>query len=153
MSKSKMTALPFTKESELCSEKLAIVHSDVVCPLRVESLKGAPGVLIVLACLASLSSIIFILRISDFGNTSHVSIAQRKFLTLAGKVYNMIASRSSFMSTFMSVNLSTASKNFAMCSFTYEKYENWQNSEWCGISNRRTIQKFANFWNFDSFPN
>ena len=33
------------------------------------------------------------------------------------------------------------------------KYENWQNCEWCGISNGRTIPKFANFWNFDNFSN
>ena len=39
--KGKMTALPFTKRSEPCSEKLAIVHSDVVGPLRVESLNEA----------------------------------------------------------------------------------------------------------------
>ena len=32
-------------------------------------------------------------------------------------------------------------------------YENWQNYEWCGISNRRAIPQFANFWNFDNFPN
>ena len=28
-----------------------------------------------------------------------------------------------------------------------------QNCEWCGISNRRTILKFAHFYNFDSFTN
>ena len=33
------------------------------------------------------------------------------------------------------------------------KYKNRQNYEWYGISNRRTISKFANFWNFDRFPN
>ena len=27
------------------------------------------------------------------------------------------------------------------------KYENWQNYEWCGISNGRTKPKFANFRN------
>ena len=33
------------------------------------------------------------------------------------------------------------------------KYKNWQNCEWCRISNGRTIPKIANFWNFDDFPN
>ena len=33
------------------------------------------------------------------------------------------------------------------------KYGNRQNCEWCGISNGRTIPKFANFLNFDNFPN
>ena len=32
------------------------------------------------------------------------------------------------------------------------KYENWQNCEWCEISNGQTIPKFFNFLNFDSFP-
>ena len=37
----------------------------------------------------------------------------------------------------------------------YDKgqYENRQNCEWCRISNERTITKFADFWNFDNFPN
>ena len=30
---------------------------------------------------------------------------------------------------------------------------NRQNRQSCGISNERTIPKFANFWNFDKFPN
>ena len=34
-----------------------------------------------------------------------------------------------------------------------DKYENWRNCEYCGISNRQIIPKFTNFWNFDSFPN
>ena len=33
------------------------------------------------------------------------------------------------------------------------QYENWQNWRWCGISNGRTIPKFANFLNSDNFPN
>ena len=33
------------------------------------------------------------------------------------------------------------------------QYEIRQNCEWCGISNEQTIPKFANFWNFDNFPN
>ena len=33
------------------------------------------------------------------------------------------------------------------------KYENWQNCEWCEILDGRTISKFANFLNFDCFPN
>ena len=33
------------------------------------------------------------------------------------------------------------------------QYENWQNCEWCEISNGRTILKFSNFWNSDNFPN
>ena len=33
------------------------------------------------------------------------------------------------------------------------QYENRQNCQWSGISNGRTIPKFANFWNFDNFPN
>ena len=33
------------------------------------------------------------------------------------------------------------------------QYENQQNCEWCGISNERTIPKFADFWNFDNFQN
>ena len=32
------------------------------------------------------------------------------------------------------------------------KYENRQNCEYCGISNGQAIPKFANCWNFDSFP-
>ena len=34
-----------------------------------------------------------------------------------------------------------------------DKYENRQNCEQCGISNEEIIQKFPNFWNFDSFQN
>ena len=33
------------------------------------------------------------------------------------------------------------------------QYENRKNCEWCVISNEQTITKFANFWNFDNFPN
>ena len=33
------------------------------------------------------------------------------------------------------------------------QYENRPNCEWCGISNERIIPKFANFRNFDNFPN
>ena len=33
------------------------------------------------------------------------------------------------------------------------QYENRQNYKWCGISNGRTIPKYANFWNFHNFPN
>ena len=33
------------------------------------------------------------------------------------------------------------------------KCENWRNCEWYGISNGRTIPKFGNFGNFDSFIN
>ena len=33
------------------------------------------------------------------------------------------------------------------------QYENRRNCEWCGISNGRTIPKFANFWNSNNFPN
>ena len=29
----------------------------------------------------------------------------------------------------------------------------YENCEWCGISNERAISKFANLWNFDSFLN
>ena len=33
------------------------------------------------------------------------------------------------------------------------QYWNWQNCEWCGISNGRIILKFAIFWNFNNFSN
>ena len=33
------------------------------------------------------------------------------------------------------------------------KYDNRQNCKGREISNGQTIPKFANFWNFDSFPN
>lgn len=39
--KGKMTALPFAKGNPPCTEKLKLVHSDVVGPMRVESLEGA----------------------------------------------------------------------------------------------------------------
>ena len=32
-------------------------------------------------------------------------------------------------------------------------YESHYNTNRCGISNGRTVQKFANFWNFDNFSN
>ena len=37
--------------------------------------------------------------------------------------------------------------------FIKEQYENRQNFKCSRISNGRTIPKFANFWNFDNFPN
>jgi len=37
----KISELPFTKAAELCTEKLTIVHSDVVDPMRVKSFGGA----------------------------------------------------------------------------------------------------------------
>jgi len=37
----KMSELPFTKATEICTEKLNIIHSDVVGPMRVKSFGGA----------------------------------------------------------------------------------------------------------------
>jgi len=37
----KMSELPFIKAAEPCTEKLRIVHSDVVGPMRVKSFGGA----------------------------------------------------------------------------------------------------------------
>ena len=34
-----------------------------------------------------------------------------------------------------------------------KKFHSLSRLEWCEISNGQTIPKFANFWNFESFPN
>lgn len=69
--------------------------------------------------LASFSSRIFTFSDSASGSVSRVSMAHLKFSKVSSKLYkSMIVRRSPFISTFMTLSLSTISKKRDKCSLT-----------------------------------